>query len=171
MPFLLAVIPYLVIEALAFWAVASWIGVGWAILTVFALMAISLILAGVEMRRVSRAAAAQKIGPGRLAGDYGLLTAGAILGGIPGIVSSILGLLLIFAPTRGLIRQVLAVKLVKTVEDLGVRSFEATNAGRAHTNYGSFGAGTVIDEEEIRGWTENIQPEDFGGDHQPKDDK
>lgn len=172
MPFLLAVLPYLLIEALTFWAVASSIGVGWALFTVFALMVIGMLTAGVEMRRVGRAAARQQISAGRMAGDYGLLTVGAILAGIPGIASSVVGLLLIFPLSRGLVRKYLAVKLVKTVEDLGVRSFEATNAGRAGSDYGSFGGAassgsaghtdaTIIDEDEINEWTENMRPEDF----------
>ena len=82
MPFLLAVVPYLLIEAVTFWAVATWIGVGWALLTVFILMAVGIVAAGVEMQRVGRSAAARRITPGRMAGDYGLLTVGAILAGL-----------------------------------------------------------------------------------------
>ncbi|WIM69725.1 FxsA family protein [Corynebacterium suedekumii] len=139
MPFLLAVVPYLLIEAVTFWAVATWIGVGWALLTVFILMAVGIVAAGVEMQRVGRSAAARRITPGRMAGDYGLLTVGAILAGLPGIASSVLGLLLIFPPSRAIARKVLAKKLVKSVEDFGVRSFEATNAYRTGASYGTFG--------------------------------
>lgn len=173
MPLIFAIVPVLIIEALTFWAVASWLGVGWALILLFALMAFGLISAGVEMRRVSRLAAAQRISAGRLAGDYGLLTAGAILAGTPGIASSVVGLFLIFPPTRSLVRKVLAVKLIRSVEDFGVRSFKATTAGRSTTSYGSFvdpeaprsdePAGEVIDESEIEEWTRDIRPEDFGG--------
>lgn len=178
MPFLLAVVPYLLIEAVTFWAVATWIGVGWALLTVFILMAVGIVAAGVEMQRVGRSAAARRITPGRMAGDYGLLTVGAILAGLPGIASSVLGLLLIFPPSRAIARKVLAKKLVKSVEDFGVRSFEATNAYRTGASYGTFGdpeggaggpgttggtdaRGTIIDEDEIDEWTRTMRPEDF----------
>lgn len=177
MPLILTVFPVLIIEALTFWAVASWLGIGWALFTVFALMGLGMVSTGVEMQRVGRLAAAKRITPGRLAGDYGLLTAGAILAATPGIASSIVGLLLIFPPTRALARRVLAAKLVKSIEDLGVRSFEATNANRAATNYGSFfdpqgpqperPTGEVIDESEIAEWTRNIRPEDFTGPDNP----
>lgn len=181
MPFLLAV-PYLLIEALTFWAVASWIGVGWALLALFGAMFLGAALTGVELRRVGRLAAAKRLSPGRVAGDYGLLTAGGILSGIPGFATSILGLLLILPPTRALVRAGLAAKLKSTIEDLGVRTFEATSAYRPHAEYGTFGgfgaggnrtgasdAGTqqpdsiVIDEDEIRDWTRDVRPEDFGG--------
>ena len=186
MPFLLAVVPYLLIEAVTFWAVATWIGVGWALLTVFILMAVGIVAAGVEMQRVGRSAAARRISPGRMAGDYGLLTVGAILAGLPGIASSVLGLLLIFPPTRAIARKVLAKKLVRSVEDFGVRSFEATNAYRTGASYGTFGdpeggssggtggpggsgtRGTIIDEDEIDEWTRTMRPEDF---RDPDDDR
>lgn len=178
MPLIFAFFPILLIEALTFWAVSSWLGVGWALFALFALMALGLVSAGVEMQRVGRLAAAERISAGRLAGDYGLLTAGAILAGTPGIASSVVGLLLIFPPTRALVRRILAVKMVRSIENLGVRSFEATNSHRAPTNYGSFFdrdaqhtgdqpaevVDEVIDESEIAEWTRNIRPEDFGED-------
>jgi UPF0716 protein FxsA len=180
-PLILTVFPVLLIEALTFWAVASWLGLGWALFAVFALMGLGMVSTGVEMQRVGRLAAAKRISPGRLAGDYGLLTAGAILAATPGIASSVVGLLLIFPPTRALVRRVLAAKLVKSIEDLGVRSFEATNANRAATSYGSFfdpqgpppaaqadqSTGEVIDESEIAEWTRDIRPEDFTGPDSP----
>ena len=171
MPLILAVVPVLIIEALVFWAVASWLGVGWALFLMFALMAVGLMAAPFEMRRVGALAARQKVSAGRLAGDYGLLTAGAILAGTPGIASSVLGLLLIHPPTRAVARGLMARRIMKSVEDLGVRSFEATGRGRPGTSYGSFtdpDAGTsperpaeVIDESEIEEWTRDVRPEDF----------
>lgn len=163
MPLILAVFPVLIVEALVFWAVSSWLGFGWALLLMFALMVAGFVFGPVEMRRVGALAANQKISAGRLAGDYGLLSAGVILAGTPGIATSVLGLLLIFPPVRGLIRGVLAKKLMASVEDLGVRAFDATNAGRPGTNYGSFSdpEAEVIDESEISEWTRDVRPEDF----------
>ncbi|GAB3708277.1 FxsA family protein [Corynebacterium nasicanis] len=165
MPFFLALLPVLIIEALVFWGVATWLGTGWALLLMFGLMALGLVAAPIEMNRVGRLAAANKISAGRVAGDYGLLTAGAILAGTPGIASSVLGLLLILPPTRAVARRVAAKKMMKSIEDLGVRSYEATAARRPTTSYGSFGDGAqVIDEpadSEIQDWTRDVRPEDF----------
>jgi len=174
-PLIFAVFPVLIIEALVFWAAASWLGIGWALFLMFALMAVGVLAAPLEMRRVGALAARQKVTAGRVAGDYGLLTAGAILAGSPGIASSVVGLLFILPPTRAVVRGLLARKLMKSIEDLGVRSFEATQAGRQGTSYGSFtdpaappadrpgptGPAEVIDEAEIEKWTKDIRPEDF----------
>ncbi len=179
MPFLIA-LPYLLIEALVFWLVATWIGVGWTLIAIFALMPLGIALAGIEMRRTGLAAAAQRLSPGRIAADYGLLTAGAILAALPGFTTSALSLLLIFPPTRALIRAGLAAKLQSMIVDLGVRSFEVTNSFRPDAGYGSFGGGApgagadgadgqephdpiVIDEEKIQEWTRDVRPEDFDG--------
>lgn len=165
MPFILAVLPVLIIEALVFWAVGSWLGVGWALLLMFGLMALGLVTAPIEMRRLGRLAAARRVSVGRVAGDYGLLTAGAILAGTPGIASSIVGLLLIFPPTRAVARGLAAKKLMNSIEDLGVRSYEATAARRPGTSYGSFAHPEQVidepDESEIQDWTRNVRPEDF----------
>lgn len=159
-----------------------WLGIGWAIGLLFLAFFGGLILAAVEMQRISRAAAiAQKSGqgnPGAIAGNFGLTAAGAILVVMPGFVTSVLGLLLMFPPTRALFRRTLAKRVRTTIEDLGVRGFQAANGFRPQTSYGGFGAaGTtpeqparpiVLDEEEIQEWTADLRPEDFGN---PRDGK
>ncbi|ERA55848.1 phage T7 F exclusion suppressor FxsA [Corynebacterium diphtheriae DSM 43988] len=91
----------------------------------------------------------------------------------PGFVTSIAGLLLIFTPTRALVRNLLAKKLRTKIEELGAKSFEATNAYRQQAHYGSFAqpnTSEVIDEEEIQSWTRNLKPEDFGSDDSGSND-
>ncbi|BAU95835.1 phage T7 F exclusion suppressor FxsA [Corynebacterium suranareeae] len=176
-------IPYFIIEILAFIGVVMWLGFGWA-LGLLALFFIGgLLLAGVELRRISKSAAIHQASgqgsPGAIAGNVGLTAAGAILVAMPGFVSSIVGLLLIFAPTRALIRTMLAKRLRRAIENLGVRGFEAVNGYRTQASYGNFGAAfgdtaqqhpkenIVIDEEEIQAWTSDLKPEDFT---KPKDE-
>ncbi|GAA1473911.1 FxsA family protein [Corynebacterium felinum] len=164
MPLYLAV-PYFIIEALAFWAVASWLGVGYALLLLFAFFFGGLILAAIEMRRIAATLSRGTSNPGKAAGDIGLIAAGAVGVAMPGFATSILGLLVIIAPTRAIIRRLLAKKLRTTIEDMGVRSFQATNAYRQRASYGSFSTGTnsqiVINEEEIQQWSTNLDPDDF----------
>lgn len=163
MPLIIA-IPYFLIEALAFWGVSQLIGVGWALVVLFLCFFGGLVLAAFEMKRIgSIALHQQKINPGRIAGDYGLLAAGAILVALPGFVTSALGLLLILSPIRALVRGMLAKKLRAKVEDLGMRGFQATNRYRQQTSYGSFrdDSKPVIDEEELKDWSKNVRPEDF----------
>ena len=168
MPLIFAVFPVLIIEALVFWAVASWLGLGWALFLMFALMAVGLLAAPFEMRRVGALAARQKVSAGRVAGDYGLLTAGAILAGSPGIASSIVGLLLILPPTRALVRGMLAKKLLRSIEDLGVRTFEAldlpTPAGTRRVtvrgilaDYGNERGSLILDRPVFLAWFQDAR--------------
>lgn len=177
-------IPYFIIEILAFIGVVMWLGFGWA-LGLLALFFIGgLLLAGVELRRISRSAAIHQASgqgsAGAIAGNIGLTAAGAILVAMPGFVSSIVGLLFIFSPTRALFRKMLAKRLRGAIENMGVRGFEAVNGYRTQASYGNFGAAfnpeaqpaadpIVLDEEEIQTWTSDLKPEDFNRpNNQPK---
>lgn len=185
MPLLIA-LPYILLEVLTFWALTSWVGLGWALLILLLSFFGGLWIAAFEMRRISQAVTSQRIDPGRAAGNYGLLAAGAVLVALPGIATSVLGLLLIIPPTRAMIRGVLARKLRATIEDMGVRSFEMANANRQRASYGYFtdpnqpekSAGEdpdhpVIEEAEIQEWTSQLDPEDFRDDNDgdKRDDK
>ena len=105
---------------------------------------------------------------------------GGILLSLPGFVSTIIGVLLIFAPTRSIIRTLLAASMFRKIEDMGVRVYEASPMAQHRDSYGSFGnfgagaAGSamgsrgqadqtheVLDEDEIRTWTQHVKPEDF----------
>ncbi|ADL10494.1 FxsA family protein [Corynebacterium pseudotuberculosis] len=161
-------LPYILIEALAFWGVAQWLGTATALILLIAFLFGGLFLAAFEMRSISRRLASGSSSPGRAAGNLGLLAAGAVGVALPGFVTSVFGLLLILPPTRALVRSLLAKGLRKKIEDMGVRSFEATNSYRQHASYGSFSPHSVIDhdqinEEEIHKWSRDIKPEDFGG--------
>lgn len=165
-------LPYILIEAFAFWGVAQWLGTATALIALIAFLFGGLFLAAFEMRSISRRLASGNSSPGRAAGDLGLLAAGAVGVALPGFVTSLFGLLLILPPTRALIRSFLAKGLRKKIEDMGVRSFEATNSYRQHASYGSFSAQSIIEhdqlnEEEIQKWSRDIKPEDFGGPHGP----
>ncbi|AZA11405.1 FxsA family protein [Corynebacterium gerontici] len=172
MPLVVA-LPYMIVEALAFWAVARWLGVGTALLLLITCFFLGLLLAAFEMRGIARKLSQGSENAGKAAGDIGLTAAGALAVAMPGFVTTILGLLLILRPTRALVRKSLAKKLRAKIEDLGVRSFEATNAYRQQASYGSF-AGTVIDaepqqrangaqfEEELKRFSRDVRPEDFG---------
>lgn len=160
MPLMIA-LPYMFFEALAFWAVARWLGVGWALLLLIAFFFVGIVLAAWQMRAIASKLARGKQSAGSAAGDLGLVAAGAVGVALPGFVTSIFGLALILSPTRALARKFMAQRLRAKVERLGVRSFEATNAYRKRASYGSFGGGEVLEEEDIRRWSSNIDPDDF----------
>lgn len=184
----LIAIPYLLIEMLAFIGVVQWLGLGRALGLLFLFFFGGLLLAAVEMRRISRAATSQvstgQGDPGAIAGNFGLTAFGAMLVALPGFVSSVIGILLMIPPTRALLRGMLAKRLRKMIEDIGIRSFESVNGYRTQASYGNFGGftpgapgttprreePTVIDAEEIQEWTSQVNPEDFGTPDRPDED-
>ena len=174
---------------MAFWAVAEWIGVLWALLALALTMLFGMTIASWEVRRMMVSRIRQTDDgvyvmedptPGKTAGNVGLTMVGGILLSLPGFVSTVFGALLIFAPTRSIIRTLLAASMFRKIENMGVRVYEASPMAQHRDSYGSFGtfdAGAsgdgmggmdqtgqsheVLDEDEIRTWTQHVKPEDF----------
>lgn len=172
---LVVVIPYLLIEALAFYGVSKLIGTGWALVALIAFFFGGLMLAAVEMRSIARKLQAGSEKPGAAAGDLGLVAAGAFGVALPGFVTTIAGLLLIIAPTRVLVRQLLARQLRRRLEEFGGRTFETVSmraSGAAPASYGTFvinedgspADASAPSDEDISQWSRTITPEDFGTD-------
>ncbi|MCF1764645.1 FxsA family protein [Corynebacterium argentoratense] len=172
---LVVVIPYLLIEALAFYGVSKLIGTGWALVALIAFFFGGLMLAAVEMRSIARKLQAGREKLGAAAGDLGLVAAGAFGVALPGFVTTIAGLLLIIAPTRVLVRQLLARQLRRRLEEFGGRAFETVSmraSGGASASYGTFvinedgspADGSAPSDEDISQWSRTITPEDFGTD-------
>ncbi|MCF4006665.1 FxsA family protein [Corynebacterium uropygiale] len=175
MPFLL-LIPYVLIECLAFWAVSLGIGTGWALVLLLIFFFGGLLLVRYELQKVALAAAEGQQDPGSAMGDIGLILSGCVLLVLPGFVTGVLGLLLVIRPTRVMMRSILARKVRRGIEDIGVRTFGA-NGRFPRTTYGDVRmhpAGPasaepsapaepedVIDEEELHRWSESLRPEDF----------
>lgn len=131
---------YFLIEVLAFLGVAQLIGIGWAFLAVFALMVLGGIAANVAFRNSLRKAAEGRSSIGTLAGDSAILFTGWVLTIVPGFVSSVVGLLMVFGPTRALMRRSLTARTQRAMEDFGVRAYSASPMGQYHTSYGTFTA-------------------------------
>ncbi|MBN9643533.1 FxsA family protein [Corynebacterium mendelii] len=171
---LIIVLPYLLIEALAFWGVSQLIGVGWALILLFVFLFGGLALAAHEMRSIAIKMSEGRTSAGRGAGDWSLVAAGSVFVALPGFVTSAIGALLIIPPTRGLVRGLLAKTIRNKIEDMGVRSFEMTRsyAQKDTRTYGSFSGNTTVtktrtvepdpaEEEEISRWSDKVNPEDF----------
>ena len=160
---------YFLIEALAFWGVSQLIGVGWALVGIFALMLIGGLTASSALRSELERASAGSGTVGQFAGGTALVAAGWALAILPGYVTSITGLLLLIRPVRELVRKSMANSLRKRIEDFGVQVYDASPLKRRSTSYGSFGdSNTVIDvepdpsDEDIESWSQHARPEDFG---------
>lgn len=151
---------YILSEILAFWAVASLIGFGWAMMALLATVVLGIFITRIEVRRIAatQASLVQRLRAqrgdsladdshaapdlrqaGKSAGDIGLTLAGAFLLAVPGFATAFLGLLLVFPLTRPIIRGFLLGRMQRSVEKFGVRFFEASPTGRKHASYGSFG--------------------------------
>lgn len=159
MPFF---VTYVLIEALAFWGVSKLVGVGWALAGLFILMAIGAVSASVALRAELKRASTGASTMGQFAGGTALVAAGWGLSVIPGYVSSLVGALLVFRPTRELVRSSLARSWQKKIEDFGVKFYSSTPMSGYSPTYGSF-----IDHDEIEQWSKEARPEDFGeaGEH------
>ena len=160
---------YFVIEVLAFIGVARLIGLGWAFLAVFALSVLGGVGANIALRNSLTRAAGGRNSLGRFAGDSAILAAGWILCILPGFVSSLVGLVLIFPPTRALVRRSLTAKATKAVEDFSMRVYSASPVSRQFTSYGTFrteqpGGGDVIDADELEQWYRADSATDTGPD-------
>lgn len=144
MPFAL-ILAYFIIEALGFYLVSTWIGVGWAFLALFAFMALGGLLGMSQLRATSvRAAASQgQANPARVLGDLGLIMVGTLMAASPGFVSGVLGLFFLLPPTRAFIRGFTAGRLTKSMEKFGTRVYAKSPMSQNHTTYGHF----VIDED------------------------
>lgn len=112
---------YILVEAVAFWAVAQWIGWGWAFLALFLVFFLGLMFSSFEFRSVS-ARAAQGGDPGRTLGDTGLLIVGSILIVMPGFVTAAIGLFMVLPPSRALIRGVIGRSMKKWLESTADQS-------------------------------------------------
>lgn len=154
MPFF---VTYVLIEALAFWGVSTLVGVGWALAGLFILMAIGAVAASVALRAELQRAATGGSTMGQFAGGTALVAAGWGLSVIPGYVSSLVGALLVFRPTRELVRSSLARSWQKKIEDFGVKFYSSSPMSGYSPTYGSF-----IDHDEIEQWSKDARPEDFG---------
>lgn len=137
----LFIFAYFLIEALAFFGVAKLIGVGWALLAIFALMFLGGALASLALRGTLVNAAEGRSSLGRVAGDSALLMTGWLLCIIPGFVSSLLGFLLIFGPTRGFLRRFIRARTIRSMENFGVRVYNTSPLSQFQTSYGNFGTG------------------------------
>ena len=192
MPFMLVLFLYIVLEGLAFVGIANLIGLGWTLLLLLVTMLFGMTIASLEVRRIMHGKTTRTEDgsvimedaiPGRTAGNVGLTLAGGVLLSLPGFLTTFLGILLILPPTRALLRTLLSVRLFKSVENMGVRFYDASPMSSQHDSYGSFGtfgaptsgsntpqpsqSHEVIDEDEIRNWSESLSPEDFGGSDGP----
>lgn len=118
----LVFISYLVVEIVAFAALAQWLGVASAILVLIVCSAAGMLLLGSQWRRVLdqfRQVERGEVTAGTAIADGALVGVGAGLMFVPGVVTSVLGVLLLLPPTRGLVRPLVGVLAARRVGRMG----------------------------------------------------
>lgn len=127
MPYVLL---YLVVEIVAMVALGSVIGLGWTLLVLLVGSVLGLLLARREGVRAARALAAavtnRQVAHVEVT-DGLLVAAGGVLLFLPGLVTDLAGLVLVFRPTRALVRR----RLVRAAEHRspGLRTARIRSAG------------------------------------------
>jgi UPF0716 protein FxsA len=97
---------YAVIELAAIVALAWWIGLGWTILLLLAAFAVGIALAGSQVKRQVRRLRDGFDTPQGALTDGALIALGTVLVVVPGIVTTVFGVLLLLPPTRAAVRPV-----------------------------------------------------------------
>jgi UPF0716 protein FxsA len=107
-------------EVVGYVLVASWIGLGWAILATLATSALGWALLarqGTKTLGELRMRAEEHRAPGRALGDAGLIALGGLLMVLPGFLGDLLGLLCLLPGTRALPRALIARVLLRRLPD------------------------------------------------------
>jgi UPF0716 protein FxsA len=132
---------YAVVELAVVVVLASTIGFGWTVLLLLGAFLVGLALAGSQVKRhVQRLRTGLQNPQGALA-DSVLVALGAVFVVIPGLVTSLLGLLLLLPPTRAAARPVLT--------QLAARRAPLITAATAGASRYTAGRGDYIDGEVI----------------------
>lgn len=149
---------YVVVEVGVLIWVGSTIGVLWTILLLIAGSAVGMVLVKSQWRAVMdgfRRATRGEASPTGAVADGAMVAAGSVLMFVPGLVTSVLGLLMLLPPTRWALRPV-AVLLAGKRANVTLAGVEfASRNARARR-------GTVIDGEVV-----DVYP-DFGSDTPPQ---
>lgn len=148
---LLLFVLYLVVEIAAVVWVASMIGVLWTVALLLGSLLLGFALLASQGRRVLRdlqLATRGEASPGGVVADGAMVAAAAVLLVVPGLVTGILGILLLIPPTRWALRPLLVL--------LGARRFGlAATAGSAgygvYRHYRGAGGDTMTGETVIDG--------------------
>ena len=95
---------YALVELAVVVALASTIGFGWTVLLLVGTFALGLALAGSQVKRQIQRLQSGLAAPRGALSDGVLVALGTILTVVPGLVTSVLGVLLLLPPTRALAR-------------------------------------------------------------------
>lgn len=141
---------YALVELAVVAALAWTIGLGWTVLVLLATSVVGVAIAGSQVKRQIGRLQRTRTPPRGAVADGMLVALGTVLVFIPGLVSTVLGALMLLPPTRAAVRPLAGMMLTRglarrvTVMNLAPRMAGATYAERP-------GRGDYIDGEVIDG--------------------
>lgn len=143
---------YVLVELAVVVALVSTIGFGWTFLLVIGAFALGLALAGSQAKRqVQRLRAGLTSSQGAVS-DGALVALGTVLTVVPGLVTSVLGLLLLLPPTRAVARPAVTALAARHLVRVPL-IVTSTGAPRASRGYrpsgGEYIDGEVIDVTDV----------------------
>ena len=140
---------YVLVELAVVVALVSTIGFGWTLLLVVGTFALGLVLAGSQVKRQAQRLQTGLASPQGAVSDGALVALGSLLTVVPGLVTSVLGLLLLLPPTRAAARPAVAALAAR---GLGRMPLIVTTAGRngfPRTRGADYVDGEVIDVTDV----------------------
>jgi UPF0716 protein FxsA len=160
---------YVLVELAVVVALASTIGLGWTLLLLLAAFVAGLALAGSQLKRqLTRLRSGLNAGQSRLVTDGALVALGTVLVVIPGLVTTVAGMLLLLPPTRAAARPVLTAMAARgigrrapliTVTTVGADRYASTRQPRP-----DYIDGEVIDVTDVADVTV-VDPPALPGEH------
>ncbi|HZC11849.1 MAG TPA: FxsA family protein [Mycobacterium sp.] len=111
---------YVLVELAVVVALASTIGLGWTLVLLLTAFVAGLALAGSQLKRqLTRLRSGLTTQLSQLATDGAMVALGSVLVLVPGLVSTVAGLLLLLPPTRAVARPVLTAMAVRGLTSSG----------------------------------------------------
>jgi UPF0716 protein FxsA len=139
---------YLVLELAVVVALVSTIGFGWTVLALIGTSVLGFVLAGSQVKRhVGRLRSGLTTPQGAVT-DSAMMALGTVLVFVPGVVTTVAGLLLLTPPTRAVVRPVLTAMAARRMPLITVASAAAASNRRA-PGRGEYIDGEVIDVVDV----------------------
>ena len=151
---------YLVLELAVVVALVSTIGFGWTVLALIGTSVLGFVLAGSQVKRhVARLRSGLTTPQGSVT-DSAMVALGAVLVFVPGVVTTVAGLLLLTPPTRAVARPVLTAMAARRMPLITVATAAAGAGGRPTAGRGDYIDGEVIDVVDVA--AEDLPGDDVG---------
>ena len=138
---------YVLVELAAVIALVYAIGFGWTVLLLLGTFALGIALAGSQMTRQLTRLRSGLNQPQGAVTDGVLIALGTVLVLLPGLVSSVLGLLLLIPPTRTIARPAVAALAARGLARMPLIATTAAGVGRPPR--GDYVDGEVIDVTDV----------------------